>query len=136
MQLQLMIGVPVSVLGPLAPAPGVFETLSEYRRRPDKTALETANGGGQSAHAVGREKGAQLKSNWKITQKVLLADIESPHFHTVDNALKAFIGFGKADIIPVLLEVLEARGNKTMAEAYLNCRHRDLENAAGFAEIL
>ncbi len=79
---------------------------------------------------VAEKKGAKLKAEWKITKKVLLADIESPKYHTIENALMAFIGVGDADIIPVLIDVLNRKGNKTTAEAFLNCRHSELETAA------
>lgn len=79
---------------------------------------------------VAEKKAPELKQSWKRTQKVLLADIESPQYHNVENALIAFIGIGNTDILPILIEVLDTKGTKTMAEAYLNCRHPELENAA------
>ena len=73
--------------------------------------------------SVAEENAEQLKHDWKRTQKVLLPDLESPQYHTVENALVAFIGIGDANILPILIDVLNAKGNKTMAEAYLNCGH-------------
>jgi hypothetical protein len=48
----------------------------------------------------------------------------------VENALYAFIGLGEADIIPTLIELLNASDDKATAEAYLNCGHKDLCAAA------
>ncbi|MBI5745809.1 MAG: hypothetical protein HZA13_02265 [Nitrospirae bacterium] len=47
-----------------------------------------------------------------------------------DIFLYAFIGAGKEEIIPVLIEKLNTKGNKTMAEAYLNGGQPQFANTA------
>lgn len=76
------------------------------------------------------EKIKQLGENWNLTEKVLLADVESNNYRTIEYALCVFIAFGKEEIIPILIQKLNTKGNKTMAEAFLNCGHKELEDAA------
>ncbi len=56
--------------------------------------------------------------------------MESNNYGIIVNTLYAFIGIGKEEIIPELIEKLNTVGNKTTAEAYLNCGHSGLANAA------
>lgn len=72
----------------------------------------------------------QLKNKWVITRNILLKDVESNSYRRIENALYAFIGIGRKEIIPVLVEMLNQKGNKTMAEAYLNCGHWVLDKTA------
>jgi len=78
---------------------------------------------------VARRWGGVLKMNWPFTKKVLLEDIESD-YHAFENALFTFIAIGKEQIIPILIDKLDTVGNKAIAEAYLNCGHAELEEAA------
>ncbi|HHT9138888.1 MAG TPA: HEAT repeat domain-containing protein [Candidatus Wunengus sp. YC60] len=79
---------------------------------------------------VAQRDGTRLRESWEVTQKILLKDIETNVYCTIENALYAFIGIGKREIIPVLIEKLNVKGSKTMAEAYLNCGNDELNNAA------
>jgi hypothetical protein len=79
---------------------------------------------------VAKREGKVLKENWNVTKSVLLKDVESDCYSTVENALYAFTAIGRDEIIPVLIDKLNNRGNKTMAEAFLNCGNSSLVNAA------
>ena len=79
---------------------------------------------------VARRDKDQLVSIWDQTKRVLLKDAESGEYSHIQNALYAFIGIGKEEILPVLIDKLDSEGNKTMAEAFLNCGHPELRNAA------
>ena len=81
-------------------------------------------------YLVAKRKKRDLRQQWNLAKKVLLKDLESSEYRTIENALLSFIGIGKDEIIPELIEKLNARGNKTMAEAYLNCGHIRLNIAA------
>ena len=63
-------------------------------------------------------------------KNVLIKDTESHNYHTIENAVYAFIGMGKEEILPVLAEKLTTDGKKAMAEVYLNCGHPELQEAA------
>lgn len=71
-----------------------------------------------------------IKKEWEVTKKILLMDVDSDKYRTIENALYAFIGIGENEIIPILIESLNTKGTKTMAEAYLNCGHKELDKAA------
>jgi len=73
---------------------------------------------------------SELKNSWGLTKFVLLKDIEAKDYFTIENALYAFIGIGNEEIIPELVKILRTKGNKTMAEAYLNCGHQKLRGEA------
>jgi HEAT repeat protein len=79
---------------------------------------------------VAKGEGSELRNSWEITKKVLLEDIEANDYLTIENALYAFIGIGKEEIIQKLLDILNSKGNKIMAEAYLNCGYTELKLAA------
>lgn len=102
---------------------------------------------------IAQRKGYELRKIWEITKSVLLQDIETKQLRTfknvfsifigfnvkdieskkykiIENALYAFIGIGKDEIIPILIKKLNDKGNKITAEAYLNCGHADLNEAA------
>jgi HEAT repeat protein len=78
--------------------------------------------------ATGNAK--SLGKNWTTTKDILLKEIEMPDSVAVENALLAFDFIGKAEIVPLLVEKLNAAGTETMAEAYLNCGNPELEEAA------
>jgi HEAT repeat protein len=79
---------------------------------------------------VSTRNAKSLGENWNRTKDILLKEIESPDYFAVENALFAFNFIGKKEIVPLLVEKLNARGTETMAEAYLNCGKRELEEAA------
>ena len=79
---------------------------------------------------VARKDGDALRRCWNITKDVLIKDVESNDYGIIENTLYTFIGIGKEEIIPELIEKLNTKGGKTMAEAYLNCGHSGLANAA------
>lgn len=56
--------------------------------------------------------------------------LEHKRYRQIENALFAFIGIGIDNIMPVLISKLNRIGDKTMAEAYLNCGHDKLIKAA------
>jgi len=78
---------------------------------------------------VAKRDGYNLEKIWAQTKKVLLEDVESNKYRIIENALYAFIGIGKTEIIPELIDILNRKGTKTMAEAYLNCGNEELYNA-------
>lgn len=79
---------------------------------------------------VAQRKGSSLRNNWNMTREILLLDIESNDYRTIENALLAFIGIGRMEIMQVLIDKLNVKGNKIMAEAYLNCGQSQLRQAA------
>jgi len=79
---------------------------------------------------VAERNGNYLRENWHVTKNILLKDIESINYFTIENALYAFMGIGREEIIPILIEKLNTKGTKIMAEAYLNCGHDKLDKAA------
>ncbi|MBI3797414.1 MAG: HEAT repeat domain-containing protein [Deltaproteobacteria bacterium] len=79
---------------------------------------------------VAQRKGQDLRGRWELTKKVLLNEVETEDYRVIENALFAFIGIGRAEILPELVKKLEAKGNKTMAEAFLNCGHPELNKVA------
>jgi HEAT repeat protein len=79
---------------------------------------------------VASRNAESLSINWNTTKDVLLKEIENPDAVAVENALSAFDFIGKAEIVPLLVEKLNATGTGTMAEAYLNCGNPKLQKAA------
>lgn len=75
-------------------------------------------------------KANQAKNNWRLTRRVLLEDVRSGSYDKILNALVAFIGIGKKDIIPELNQILDDEGDKKMAEAFLNSGSAELRNTA------
>jgi HEAT repeat protein len=74
--------------------------------------------------------GANLKTNWEETTRVLLADVQSSNQRKIENAVYAFVSLGKEDIVPKLIDILNTQGTKEMAETYLNSGHDGLDKAA------
>ncbi len=72
----------------------------------------------------------KLLQMWDKAKMILLNDIISNNYLTVENALYGFIGIGKQEIIPELIGILNKSGTKTTAEAYLNCGNNELVIAA------
>jgi HEAT repeat protein len=79
---------------------------------------------------VALRNATDLRNKWDLAKSVLLKDIKSQNYHTVENALNAFIGIGKKEIIPILVSTIKNNGNKNMAEVYINCGDKELKKAA------
>jgi len=74
-----------------------------------------------------RRDTAGLEEDWFQTKRVLLEDIKLGH---VEHSIRTFIAIGKEEGITDLTQVLQNHGNKQLAEAYLNCGHPKLRQAA------
>ena len=74
--------------------------------------------------------GARMRKHWKIVTTILLEDIHSEDYLAIENALFAFVGVGRENILEDLIKAIKENGTKTMAEAYLNSNHKALFNAA------
>ncbi len=79
---------------------------------------------------VAQHESELLRKNWEMTKRVLLKDIDTGDKDIIAYALYSFIAIGKEEIIPVLIRKLYQEGTKEMAEAYLNCGHKKLYEAA------
>lgn len=79
---------------------------------------------------VAQRNGRELRDKWSIVKTILLQDIEANNYSIIENALYAFIGIGRHEIIPLLVEKLNVRGTRIMAEAFLNCGFEELHRAA------
>ena len=71
-----------------------------------------------------------INANWELVKKVLLQDIESRNQQLVNNAVFAFMGIGREEIVNDLLLKLNANGSAALAEVYLNSGHKKLMEAA------
>ncbi|MFC1550879.1 HEAT repeat domain-containing protein [Candidatus Neomarinimicrobiota bacterium] len=79
---------------------------------------------------VTQRNGIKLKSMWEGTKRVLLEDMYSDKENSIKNALFAFVAIGKQEIIPELINILNNKGTKATATAYLNCGNEELSKAA------
>ena len=79
---------------------------------------------------VAKRDGSSLKRIWTVTKEVLLLDAQSSDYLIIQTALHAFIGIGNDAALLELIGALDQSGTKTMAEAYLNCGHKELRTAA------
>ncbi len=79
---------------------------------------------------VSQRKGEELRQDWDTTKKVLIQDIQSKNYRQIQNSLYAFINLGDKEVVNDLVKILNTKGNKNMALAYLNSRENSLENAA------
>jgi HEAT repeat protein len=77
-----------------------------------------------------RREGEALRKHWEQTKAVLLSDVLSSRRWEVENSVFSFVGAGEEDVIPELVETLHSKGNKTMAEVYLNSGNTKLRGAA------
>jgi len=98
-------------------------------------ALERLNWSPQSAEdkvhfLVAKRDGNTLRQIWEQTKQVLLKDMKSDEDKIVKNALYASIAVGKEEIIKVLIDMLNAKGDRTIAEVYRNCGNEELSSAA------
>lgn len=79
---------------------------------------------------VAKKDGNTLRQVWEQTKQVLLKDMKSDEDKIVKNALYAFIAVGKEEIIKELIDMLNAKGDRTIAEVYRNCGNEELSSAA------
>lgn len=75
---------------------------------------------------VAKKDRGKLEADWQTAKEVLLSDLASSDKLAVENSVYAFIGLGKEKFIGLLEEQLEKKGNKIMAEVYLNSGNRSL----------
>ena len=59
-----------------------------------------------------------------------MADIQSDDQRKIENAVYTFLFLGKEEMIPMLIKILNTKGDKTMALNYLDSGNNELENAA------
>lgn len=71
-----------------------------------------------------------LLAIWPDTKKVLLVDARSQDVACARNAACALISLGQQEVLPQLVEMLGQRRSVDLAEIYLNCGRRELEEAA------
>ena len=71
-----------------------------------------------------------LEQSWEQAKQVLLEDMRSDEDKIVKNALYALIAVGKEEIIKELIDTLNTKGDRTMAEMYYNCGNKELSGAA------
>jgi hypothetical protein len=79
---------------------------------------------GKEGHfSLSKKKVDELKQIWNITKRVLLKDIESNSndYRVIENAVHALLSIEKREIIQELINILNRKGTKEMAEVYLNC---------------
>lgn len=79
---------------------------------------------------VAMRNGSDLRKNWSTTRQVLLQDVESGDPRRIDFGLYSFMSIGNRDVVPTLVKLLNERGDKTLALAYLNCGESTLEKSA------
>lgn len=71
-----------------------------------------------------------LNAHWEQARRVLLGDLMSCERKRIDTAAYALISLGNEDVVPALVQALDARGNEDTVEMYLNCGHTKLQEAA------
>ena len=81
-------------------------------------------------YLVARRANNDLQALWSETKRILMKDIKSKDADKISNALYAFIGIGKEEVISDLLTLLDNFGTVQIAEAYLNSGHKKLVNGA------
>jgi len=81
-------------------------------------------------YLVAKRAHGDLQALWVDTKKVLLKDIDSKDPERISNALYAFIGMGREEVINDLLKLLDNHGTVQIAEAYLNSGNDVLINGA------
>ena len=79
---------------------------------------------------TGKQEWNQLRANWVLTKRVLLNDIKSGNRNKIENAVFTFITLGEEEIIVELIKILNSKGDKVLAETYLNCGQHQLYEAA------
>ena len=81
-------------------------------------------------YLVARRANNDLQALWADAKRILLKDIESKDTDKISNALYAFIGIGKDEVIGDLLKLLDNHGTVQIAEAYLNSGNDKLVDGA------
>ncbi|MGD8559569.1 MAG: HEAT repeat domain-containing protein, partial [Gammaproteobacteria bacterium] len=81
-------------------------------------------------YLVARRANNDLQALWPDAKRILLKDIESKDSDKISNALYAFIGIGKEEVIGDLLKLLDNHGTVQIAEAYLNSGNEKLVDGA------
>ncbi|HOY10399.1 MAG TPA: HEAT repeat domain-containing protein, partial [Candidatus Omnitrophota bacterium] len=71
-----------------------------------------------------------INAQWGAVEKVLMDDLDNGDERAVRFALYTFIYLGREEYVPKLIEVLWERDSSKLAEAYLNCGHDKLAEAA------
>lgn len=71
-------------------------------------------------YLVAKRAHGDLQALWVDTKRILMKDIESKDPELISNALYAFIGMGREEVINDLLKLLDNHGTVQIAEAYLN----------------
>lgn len=79
---------------------------------------------------IGKKDGKALVENWDETKQVLFKDLKSYDRITVENALFTLIRLGKSEVIEELIDILNSGENSLIAEVYLNCSNKRLNDAA------
>lgn len=95
-----------------------------------KIGWKPATGSDEIHFLVAQRKGAELVRNWDRTRAILLKDVESRDPIIIQNALFAFVAIGNKEIVQTLVQTLDSRGDRAMAEGYLNCGQTELRKAA------
>ncbi len=78
---------------------------------------------------IAKKEGWKLRKDWNMTKTILFEDIASDDTKVIKNALFTFISIGKEEVIPELINILNEKGNKNTAEAYINCGNNKLKDA-------
>ena len=81
-------------------------------------------------YLVARRANSDLQALWSETKSILMKDITSKDANKISNALYAFIGIGREEVISDLLNLLDNFGTVQIAEAYLNSGNKKLVNGA------
>jgi len=80
--------------------------------------------------AVAERDGVTLKRLGNQCDDVLWKDIESDNWRTVEYAFNALIALGRPGSATALIDALNRRGGKTVAEIFLNSGNGELADAA------
>ncbi|MCX5851975.1 MAG: HEAT repeat domain-containing protein [Deltaproteobacteria bacterium] len=129
------IGVP-SVIPLIAVAAPLAAALTDWWINTEAADIITRWGWKPSKDAdvihllVARRDYTGLRREWARASSVLIRDAADDDFRVVENSLYAFKNMESKDVIPVLVAAMEQKGNKTMAEAYLNSGLPELAQAA------
>lgn len=81
-------------------------------------------------YLVAKRDRLALAEMWPDAKRVLLKDVESNEYAVIENALQAFVSMGREEVIPELINVLAQKGTSAMAVVFLNCRNKQLRDAA------
>ncbi|MGD0078568.1 MAG: HEAT repeat domain-containing protein [Sedimentisphaerales bacterium] len=71
-----------------------------------------------------------LLEHWEQAETILMEDVSSGEGRKVENTVFTAISLGKDEMIDRLIQMLEQRGHKGMAEVYLNCGNSRLSQAS------